>query len=199
MVKTYELAERHFGWAKPPAPASPRQVAAYLIDRSLRAQGLISAASVMYPKLRFGPEIAELVARRTKARRLREVRIEGVPEPHWIAPETLEADAGRTEPLTRILSPFDPLIIQRRRTAAFFGYDHVFEAYVPKAKRQFGYFTLPVLHGDEIVAALDLKTDRAAGKVLIQAWHWVGTGEPARHRQPIEEELDRFTRFQLGD
>jgi uncharacterized protein YcaQ len=199
MVKTYELADRHFGWTRPPTPATPRQVAAYMLDRSLRAQGLISAASVMYPKLRFSPEIAGLVDRRVKARRLREVRIEGVPEPHWVAPETLERGLGEAEPLTRILSPFDPLIIQRRRTAAFFGYDHVFEAYVPKAKRQFGYFTLPVLCGDEVVAALDLKTDRAAGTVLIQAWHWVGRGEAGRHRQSIEEELERFTRFQLGD
>jgi uncharacterized protein YcaQ len=199
MVKTYELADRHFGWNQRPTPASPRQVAAYLIDRSLRAQGLISAASVMYPKLRFNAGIAELVTRRAKARRLKEVRIEGVPEPHWIEPDMLEARPGEAEPLTRILSPFDPLIIQRRRTATFFGYDHLFEAYVPKAKRQFGYFTLPVLHGEEIVAALDLKTDRAAGKVLIQAWHWIGAGEAGRHRQAIEEELDRFTRFQLGD
>jgi uncharacterized protein YcaQ len=199
MVKTYELADRHFGWPPRPTPASPRQIAAYLLDRSLRAQGLISAASVMYPKLRFTPEIADLVARRTKARRLTEVRIEGLPEPHWIAPETLEARDETGEPLTRILSPFDPLVIQRRRTAAFFGYDHVFEAYVPKAKRRFGYFTLPVLVGDAIVAVLDLKTDRAAGKVLIQAWHWIGTGDANRHRQPIEEELDRFTRFQLGE
>jgi uncharacterized protein YcaQ len=199
MVKTYELMERHFGWNRTPTPATPRQVAAYLLDRALRAQGLISAASVMYPKLRFSPEIAGLVERRQKARRLRQVRIEGIPEAHWVEPAMLETPADEAAPLTRILSPFDPLVIQRRRMAALFGYDHVFEAYLPREKRRFGYFTLPVLHGDEIVAALDLKTDRATQRVLIQAWHWVGTGEAARHTQPIEDELDRFTRFQLGE
>ena len=69
---------------------------------------------------------------------------------------------------------------------------------MPKAKRRFGYFTLPVLVGDEIVAALDLKTDRAAGKLLIQAWHWVGAGDAALHKTRIEEELGRFERFQLS-
>ena len=47
-----------------------------------------------------------------------------------------------------ILSPFDPLIIQRKRLQLFFGYDHRFEAYVPKDKRVLGYFALPVLVGD---------------------------------------------------
>ena len=51
--------------------------------------------------------------------------------------------------------------------------------------------------GDKIVAVLDLKTDRAAQKLLIQAWHWVGKGSKAR-RAAIEGELDRFERFQLG-
>ncbi|WP_171257322.1 DNA glycosylase AlkZ-like family protein, partial [Acinetobacter baumannii] len=66
---------------------------------------------------------------------------------HWARPEVLgtdtpagEGDAG----LVHILSPFDPRIIQRKRTALFFGYDHRFEAYVPKHKRVFGYFALPV-------------------------------------------------------
>jgi uncharacterized protein YcaQ len=97
--------------------------------------------------------------------------------------------------LVHILSPFDPLIIQRKRLKLFFGYDHVFEAYVPKEKRRFGYFTLPVLLGDRIVALLDLKTDRAAGKLLIQSWHWLGARSAKRH---IEEELHRFEAFQLG-
>lgn len=60
-----------------------------------------------------------------------------------------------------ILSPFDPLVIQRRLLAAFFGHAHRFEAYVPAAKRTYGYFALPVLLGDAIIAVLDLKADRA--------------------------------------
>ncbi len=100
-----------------------------------------------------------------------------------------------------ILSPFDPLIIQRKRTLLFFGYEHRFEAYVPKEKRRFGYFALPVLVGDDIVAALDLKTDRNRGKLLLQKWNWVGGPKGTRRdlKRRIEEELHRFERFQLAE
>ena len=112
---------------------------------------------------------------------------------------TCEADPG----LVHILSPFDPLIIQRKRTELFFDYGHRFEAYLPKEKRLFGYFALPVLVGDDIVAAIDLKTDRKAKKLLMQKWSWVGgapKGAPRKElKRRIEEELHRFERFQLAD
>ena len=72
--------------------------------------------------------------------------------------------------------PFDPLVLQRKRTQLFFGYQHRFEAYLPPEKRVFGYFAQPVLIGDEIVAAIDLKTDRSRGKLLLQKWTWVAKG-----------------------
>ena len=74
---------------------------------------------------------------------------------------------------------------------------------MPKEKRLFGYFALPVLVGDDIVAALDLKTDRRNRKLLMQKWSWVGNGKKQASRKElkrrIEEELDRFARFQLAE
>ena len=165
----------------------------------MTAQGLISGPSVMHPKLRFAPGMAKLIETRVRTKKLVPVTVGDDATPHFVPPDLLETGPTGGPPLVHILSPFDPLVIQRRRLKLFFGYDHVFEAYVPKAKRQYGYFTLPVLVGDEIVAAMDLKTDRAAGKVLIQSWHWIGKGNAADHKAPIEEELGRFERFQLGD
>jgi hypothetical protein len=199
MVKTYELMDRHFGWARAPKAATPAQVRGYLLDRALRSQGLFSAPSVMHPWLRFSPELMALVERRVRRKTLVPVTIADDPTLHWITPEALEEKPAAGEPLTHILSPFDPVVIQGRRLSLFFGYDHVFEAYVPKAKRKFGYFTLPVLHGDEIVAALDLKADRAAGKLLVQSWTWVGRGAARPHKKPVEAELHRFAAFQFGD
>ena len=67
----------------------------------------------------------------------------------------------------------------------------------------FGYFALPVLAGDDIVAALDLKTDRKNRKLLVQKWSWVGAGAQKGARKElkrrIEEELHRFERFQLAE
>jgi uncharacterized protein len=85
------------------------------------------------------------------------------------------------------------------RTELFFGYNHRFEACLPKEKRQFGYFALPVLAGDEIVAAIDIKTDRAKQTLLMQKWTWVGGADSrAGLIRRVEEELHRFERFQLG-
>jgi uncharacterized protein YcaQ len=198
MLKTYELMDRHFGWPPRPKAATERQIAAYKLDRALRSQALINTSSVLHQKVKMPADIAALIETRVRKKELLPVTVAGHPGGYWAEPAALEAPEPEGT-LVHILSPFDPLIIQRKRTRDFFSYDHVFEAYVPKAKRQFGYFTLPVLVGDEIVAVLDLKTDRAAGKVLIQAWHWVGKGSARLHKKAIEEELGRFEKFQLGD
>ena len=83
------------------------------------------------------------------------------------------------------------------------GFHHRLEAYVPKDKRLFGYFALPVLVGEDIVAAIDLKTDRQNRKLLMQKWSWVGKGAMRSLRKDfkrrIEEELHRFERFQLAE
>ncbi|MGV3492219.1 MAG: winged helix-turn-helix domain-containing protein [Devosia sp.] len=198
MLKTYELMDRHFGWPPRPRAATERQIDEHLLERALTSQGLISGPSVMYPRLRFTPLMQKLLDTRVRTKKLVPVTVGDDPLVHYVGPEALEGTTTDTSPLVHILSPFDPLIIQRKRLKLFFGYDHVFEAYVKKEKRQYGYFTLPVLVGDEIVAAMDLKTDRAAGKVLIQAWHWIGKGNAVDHKAAIEEELARFERFQLA-
>jgi len=117
---------------------------------------------------------------------------------HWARPDTLEAAHDNGSPLVHILSPFDPLIIQRKRTELFFDYAHRFEAYLPKQKRVFGYFALPVLVGDAIVAAIDLKTDRDKRALLVLQWTWVGNGRRQGLKRRIEDELHRFERFQLA-
>jgi len=204
MLKTYELATRHFGWDKLPKAASTTETTVYLLDRALRAQGIVSLDSICHLDAPRKPAVAKLIGSRVRRGELVPVAVEGAgKQEHWARPEVLDA-TEHTEPgLVHILSPFDPLIIQRKRTKLFFGYDHKFEAYVPKEKRQFGYFALPVLVGDRIVAALDLKTDRQSRKLLMQKWTWVGDGAKRSARKElkssIEEELDRFERFQLGD
>jgi uncharacterized protein len=196
MVKTYDLIGRHFGWKSFPKPATERQVTAYLLDRALRSQGLVSLDSICHLNAPAKKAVLELIESRVKRRLLRPVLIEGAEKvAHWAAPETLEQPA---EASTRVhlLSPFDPLIIQRKRLKLFFGYDHVFEAYVPAAKRRYGYFSLPVLAGDRVVAVADLKTDRAKGELLQQQWTWLEDGG-SDTKLAIDEELSRFARFQL--
>jgi uncharacterized protein YcaQ len=205
MLKSFELTERHFGWDRPPQAASSNEVTAYRLERALRAQGIVSLDSICHLDAPRKAAVEKQIAARVHRGELIEVALDGADKQrHWARPEVLEGAAEPAGDLVHILSPFDPLVIQRKRTKLFFDYEHRFEAYVPKPKRVFGYFALPVVVGDEIVAALDLKTDRQQGKLLMQQWTWVGNAAKrgaavARKelKRRIEDELDRFERFQL--
>ena len=199
MLKKYELLDRHFGWEKRPRPASEREVLTYRLDRALRSQGLVSLESICYLDAPRKPAMRRLIEERVRRGELVPVALEGAGKAeHWAPAEAPELPPAGDEGLVHILSPFDPLIIQRKRLHLLFGYEHRFEAYVPAAKRLFGYFALPVLAGDEIVAAIDLKTDRESRALLIRKWTWIG-GRGSRSWKPqIEEALHRFERFQLA-
>ncbi len=199
MLKTYELMGRHFGWERPPKPASEREISNYLLERALRSQGIVSLDSACYLDAPHKPALRRLVERSVRRKELVPVAVEGAGKlEHWARPEALDGALEPAEAMVHILSPFDPLIHQRKRVHLFFGYEHRFEAYVPKEKRLFGYFACPVLVREEIVAALDLKADREKGKLIVQQWTCVGRGSPRSHKRQIEEELHRFERFQLA-
>lgn len=195
MVKTYELSDRHFGWPPRPRIATEAQTLEYLLDRALRAQGAVSLDSACYMDAPRKKPMAELIAARVRRGRLVPVSIDGL-KPHWATPEALAEDLTGTD-LVHILSPFDPLVIQRSRLEQLFGHVHRFEAYVPAAKRKFGYFALPVLVGDRVAAVIDTKADRAARSLAVQQWSWID-GPREGDKAAIEAALGRFEAFQFG-
>ncbi|WP_213992616.1 crosslink repair DNA glycosylase YcaQ family protein [Sodalis sp. dw_96] len=197
MVKSYDLSSRHFGWRRRPRPVNDAQLAEYLLRRALQSQGMVSVDSICYGNAQHKAPIRLAIESEVKRKRLVPVHIEGSAKvPHWVEPAWLEMKPDpEPVPLVHILSPFDPLVIQRKRLQLFFGYEHRFEAYVPAAKRQLGYFALPVLAGNEIVAAIDLKMDRPTGKLLMRQWTWMVEQRPEL-RLMIDEALGPFERFQ---
>jgi uncharacterized protein YcaQ len=199
MLKTYELMGRHFGWQRLPPAASNNETCEFLVDRALRSQGLVSLDSICYLNASGKAAVRRVIDRRVRRNELVPVDLEGAGKwQHWTRPETLEQPLEGTGELVHILSPFDPLINQRKRVQLFFDYEHRFEAYVPKARRVFGYFACPVLVGEEIVAAIDLKTDREQQRLLVQKWTWVGNGSARAHKKRIDAALDTFEKFQLA-
>jgi uncharacterized protein YcaQ len=202
MLKHYELLERHFGWERAPRAASLREEAAYRIDRTLGAQSVITLDSTTYLERDLREEIGREIARRTRAGSLVAVTVPDAFPEAFITPENL---AHRPEDFSvdpdriTILSPFDPLIIQRKRTRLLFGLDYVLECYVPEAKRKHGYFVLPILAGENFVARLDLKAHRDSGRLETKAWHWErGVTAKKVLRRKIEERLAEFALFQFG-
>jgi uncharacterized protein len=198
MLKTYELMTRHFGWDRLPRAATEKEILNYLLDRALQSQGIVSVESVCHLDPQRKLAMRRLIESRARRNELVPVVLEGAGKwLHWARPDALEAIPHPQEQV-HILSPFDPLIIQRKRLQLFFDYQYRFEAYVPRHKRVFGYFVCPVLVGDQIVAALDLKTDRLAKKLLVQQWHWIGQGSSRAHRQLVDAALHKFEQFQLS-
>ena len=140
-----------------------------------------------------------LIEVKTRRRELVPVDFEGAGEcQHWTRPETLDLETEISPTRVHILSPFDPLVLQRKRLQLFFDYEHRFEAYLPPQRRVLGYFACPVLAGDRIVAALDLKTDRAAQRLRVQKWTWMAKRPPRALRTAIDAALHSFERFQLA-
>jgi uncharacterized protein YcaQ len=199
ILKTYDLMTRHFGWERLPKAAPEGEILNYLLDRALRCQGIVSLDSACYLDPGRKRAMRRLIEARMRRRELVPAALEGAGRlEHWTRPETLDGGPSVSEELVHILSPFDPVVNQRKRSLLFFNYEHRFEAYLPKEKRVFGYFALPVLVGDEVVAVIDLKADRERQQLLVQQWTWVGNGSQRRHKKVIEEALHRFQHFQLA-
>ncbi|MBC7465064.1 MAG: winged helix DNA-binding domain-containing protein, partial [Bdellovibrio sp.] len=196
----YELVDRHFDWDQKPKAATEKECNAYLLDRALKSQALVSLASICHLEPKKKIEIQKLIDNEVKSKNLIEVQIENGADTKkklWMKPDRLDRQIEIDTDQVHILSPFDPLIIQRKRLNHFFDYDHKFEAYIPKEKRIYGYFALPVMIGNKIVAAIDLKTDRPNNKLLIQKWTWIGKEKSIEKKKLIEQELSRFEKFQL--
>jgi uncharacterized protein YcaQ len=112
--------------------------------------------------------------------------VEGTRGAWRVDPEALDRDfAGRTA----LLSPFDRLVHDRKRAVDLFDFDYKLEMYLPKARRRWGYFALPVLRGDRLVGKADVAVDRKAGRLLVAALHrdrpW-----PRAVERAVDRELD---------
>jgi uncharacterized protein len=185
--RIYDLRERvHPTWDDVRL-APVEDVRRELALRAVRALGITTARWVG-DYFRTGiKETAPLIAALAKQGALVEVTVEGWQQPAYVHPDNLalaeRAATGKLAPkLTTLLSPFDPLVWDRGRALAMFGFDYRIECYTPSPKRRYGYFTLPILRRGQLVGRLDPKAHRKEGRFEVKALHL----EPG---VPVDESL----------
>jgi uncharacterized protein len=171
--RVYDLCERVFpALAATPEP-EPQDVQNAFIEKSILALGVTQARWV-HDYFRIKPRLKDQdLDALVEQGRLQRVSVQG-----WTAPGYVHrANAGLLKKAlagkliathSTLLSPFDPLVWDRERVAAMFGFDYRIECYTPQEKRQYGYFVLPLLHRGELIGRLDAKAHRADGRFEVK-------------------------------
>jgi len=166
--KVYDLTERVIPEGTDMTVPDPEEQARFLITRYLQANGLGQAPEIAYLRKNTRLLVSAAMEEMVSSGELLQISVGG--NSYYVLPASL---ALLSKPLARsklkILSPFDNLIIQRKRMQALFGFNYQLECYVPEEKRQYGYFSLPVLWDGKLVARMDCKTDRK--KSLLHIHH----------------------------
>lgn len=165
--KVYDLTERVLPAGSDTTIPTPDEHARFLITRYLQTNGLGQAAEIAYLLKGVKPLISSSLQEMVACGDVCKVSVCG--HYYFALPSGLQLVR---KPLAigklKILSPFDNLLIQRKRMQALFGFDYLIECYVPEAKRQYGYFSLPVLWDGKLVARMDCKADRKESVLHIR-------------------------------
>jgi uncharacterized protein YcaQ len=205
--KVYDLKERVLPDDVDTRMPSEQEWQRFLIRIMINALGMATATEICYLRTTTRklfkhpilPGIARTMSELKEAGEIIEVSVQG--NLYFTTEENLNRIPARlTRKQVRFLSPFDNLVIQRKRTLELFDFDYQLECYLPEPKRIFGYFSLPILWGDELIGRMDSKADRKNKEFQVR---FLGLNQNIRSYdelvQPLSSELRRFAEYNECD
>jgi uncharacterized protein YcaQ len=172
-----------------------------LVRRAAASYGVATAADLAdYWRIANRPAVLSAVRDLTDSGELQEVTVDGWttggrPAKAWVH---RDARLPRRVDATALLTPFDPVVWFRDRAQRLFDFEYRIEIYTPAPQRRYGYYSLPVLVGDDVVGRIDLKADRPASRLLVQSAWWEH-GRPADAAERVADELRAAARWQSLD
>lgn len=192
--RVYDLPERVIPGEVLARPApSPEDAQRQLLASAAQSLGVATLGDLAdyyrIEKKHAAPRVAELV----EAGELEPVAVEGWGETAYCLVGVRPTRPTREH--ATLLSPFDSLIWERERTRRLFGFDYRIEVYVPAAKRRYGYYVLPLLLADALVARFDLKADRKASVLRVAGAYLEPLAKPGAAAAAAAAELDRLRGF----
>lgn len=196
--KVYDIPERVLPPNTNTSMPSPSEYIRHLIERDVQAHGLMKAKEMGYLLKGTSKPIQQTLQEMVEAEALVEIMVEGQGQTiYYSNPALLERlHALKVQKQLHILSPFDNLLIQRKRMEELFNFSYTLECYVPAPKRKVGYFSLPLLYGNQFVGQIDLKAERKTKTLTIKNLIW----EPhlkqlSSMEQQLEKSLAAFAIF----
>lgn len=182
--KVYDLTERVLPKNMNTSLPSSEEFARFLIKRFLKANGLGQTSEIAYLLKNTKPLIFNTLEAMLTNSELIQVQFNG--HLYFALPDSLELlNKSLSKSKVKILSPFDNILIQRKRMQDIFDFNYILECYIPATKRQYGYFTLPILWDGKLVARMDCKAERK--KFILHILHLA-----------LESELTKFEAFLLA-
>lgn len=168
--KVYDLTERVLPENTDISIPSVNEFYRHLADKNLKSFGIFREKEVMYQRSYDKTEFKKVLNQLTEEKIIAGVKVKGFKDDIFYTSESnIEALANiKLNNMIHILSPFDNLIIQRKRIKDLFDFDYQLECYLPQNKRKFGYFCLPVLCGSRFIARIDAKASRADNIFLVK-------------------------------
>ncbi len=192
--KVYDLTERVLPASVTQVAPSQKHLCRHLIHSYLNVQGIGNVENFVYLRKGLKSLMNQCVNEMFENNELCQISVND--KLYYALPDRLSLMNKRLNRQVHILSPFDNLVIQRKRLVDLFDYNYQIECYVPEAKRKYGYFCLPILYGDQLVGRMDCKVHRKQGVFEVKSlFQEKPIKDTQRYHKLLNQAINEFAAF----